>query len=105
MSNFLSRISSENKTSIMNVLLNNKDLNVDNFVIIENTEKLKSFGYDEWYKNSVDPSQGIWLGNGISDQFVLKLLSTPRELRLEIPENFGYVVKNGKAVLVKIIEE
>ena len=43
--------------------------------------------------------------NGISDQYVLKLTSTPRELREEIPENFGYVVKNGKAVLVKLIEE
>ena len=103
--NFLSRITSDNKTNVMNVLLNNKELNVDHFVLIESADKLKSFGYDEWYKNGVDASQGIWLGNGISDQYVLKLLSTPRELRQEIPDNFGYVVRNGKAVLVKFIEE
>ena len=30
-------------------------------------------------------------------------MSTPRELREEIPENFGYVVKNGKATLVKFV--
>ena len=104
-SNFLSRITSDNKTKIMDVLLGNKELNVDHFILIENADKLKSFGYDEWYKNGVDTSQGIWLGNGISDQYAIKLLSTPRELRQEIPDNFGYIVINGKATLIKIIEE
>ena len=64
---------------------------------------MKTFAYDDWYKNSVDDSFGIWLGNGISDQYSLKLMSTPRELREEIPEGFGYVVKNGKATLVKFV--
>ena len=104
-SNFLSRISEENKKNITNVLLNNKELNIDHFVIIENADKLKSFAYDEWYKSSVDSSQGIWLGNGISDQYILKLLSIPRELREEIPDKFGYIVKNGKTTLVKFIEK
>ena len=104
-SNFLSRITSENKTNMTNVLLNNKSLGVDNFIIIDDDDKLKAFAYDEWYKSSVEVNEGIWLGNGISDQFVLKLASTPRELREEIPPQFGYVIKKGKASLVKFIQE
>ncbi len=103
--NFFSKISEEHKKSITNVLLNNKEIDVDHFVIIENAEKLKSFTYDDWYKNSIDSSQGIWLGNGISDQYVIKLGTAPRELREEIPDNFGYIVKNGKASLVKLVEK
>ena len=104
-SNLLSRVSDDAKNKLTTALSGNKELNVDHFVIIENADKLKSFAYDEWYKSSIDTSEGVWLANGISDQYVLKLTSTPRELREEIPENFGYVVKNGKAVLVKLIEE
>lgn len=104
-SNLLSRVSNESKTKLTTVLTGSKELNVDHFIIVENADKLKSFGYDEWYKSSVDTTEGIWLDNGISDQYVLKLSSPPRDLRDEIPENFGYIVKNGKTVLVKIVEE
>ena len=104
-SNFLSRISEDNKKKFTEVLLNNKDLNVDSFIIIDNADKLKSFAYDDWYKSGVDSSQGIWLGNGVSEQYAIKLSSTPRELREEIGEQFGYVIKNGKAILVKFVQE
>lgn len=104
-SNFLSRIGEEKSGMLSTVLENNKDLNVDSYIIIDTADKLKNFAYDSWYKNSVDDSEGIWLGNGVADQYVIKLATTPRELREEIPEQFGYVIKNGKAVLVKFIQE
>ncbi len=104
-SNFLNRIDDENKERVGAALSSSKEYNVDNFIIVDSSEKLKGFAYEDWYKNSVDDSQGIWLGNGVSDQYSIKLLSTPRELREEIPEGFGYVIKNGKAVLVKLVVE
>lgn len=103
--NFFSRVSDENKELVEQAFSSSKEYNVDQFILIDSSDKLKSFAYDGWYKNSIDDSQGIWLGNGISDQYSLKLLTTPRELREEIPEGFGYVVKNGKATLVKFIIE
>ena len=102
-SNFLSRINTNNKDKLCSAIASAKEYNVNNYVIVDSSDKLKSFAYDEWYKNSIDDTQGIWLGNGISDQYVFKLMSTPRELREEIPENFGYIVKNGKATLVKFV--
>lgn len=104
-SNLLGRVSEDVKTKLTTVLAGSKEISVDHFIVIENADKLKSFAYDEWYKSAVDTTEGIWLANGIADQYVLKLASTPRELREEIPENFGYVIKNGKATLVKIIEK
>ncbi len=103
--NLLSRLSEDSKQKLSLVFSGNRDLNVDSFILIDNADKLKSFAYDDWYKSSVDDNQGIWLGNGVSEQYVLKLSSTPRELREEIPEQFGYVIKNGKAVLVKFVQE
>lgn len=102
-STFFSRITSENKTVVSDALMHAKDLEVDNFIIIDSADKIKSFAYEDWYKNSVDSSEGIWLDNGIADQYAIKLLTTPRELRAEIPEGYGYVVHKGKAILVKLV--
>lgn len=104
-SNFLSKIEEQNKQLFTNLLQEFKEYSLDNFVIVDYSEKIKSFAYDNWYKTSVDSLQGIWLGNGISEQYAIKLVSTPRELREEIPEKFAYVIKNGKATLIKYIEE
>ena len=92
-------------STFQKAISDSKNYGLDNYIIIDSSDKVKGFAYDTWYKESVDDSQGIWLGNGISDQFTLKLLSTPRELREEIPEGFGYVVKNGKATLVKLVQK
>jgi len=102
-STFFSRISSDNKTDFCDALMHSRELEVDNFIIVDSADGLKSFAYDDWYKNAVDTSEGLWLGNGIADQYAIKLLTTPRELREEIPESFGYVVHKGKASLVKLV--
>ena len=104
-SNLMSRISEDKKDILSKALKSSKEYNVDSYILVDTADKLKGFAYEDWYKNAVDDSQGIWIGNGISDQYAIKLMSTPRELREEIPEGFGYVVKNGKAALVKLIAD
>ena len=104
-STFLSRISSDKKDEFTNAIASIKEYGVDTAIIVDSPDKLKAYVYDSWYKENVDDSQGVWIGNGISDQYTLKLLSTPRELREEIPEGFGYIINNGKATLVKLIQK
>ena len=103
-STLFSRISSDVKDSFAKAISASKEYGVDKFILIDSSEKLKSFAYEEWYKSAVDDTQGIWIGNGISDQYTFKLLSTPRELREEIDEGFGYVIISGKAHLVKLVQ-
>ncbi len=80
-----------------------KDLDIINFILIDSVDSLKKQEYETWYKTIITPNRGVWLGNGIADQFLLKLTKTPRELRELIPEDFGYNVKNGIATLIKLI--
>ena len=103
-STLFSRISSDVKDSFAKAISASKEYGVDKFILIDSSEKLKSFAYEEWYKSAVDDAQGIWIGNGISDQYTFKLLSTPRELREEIDEGFGYVIISGKAHLIKLVQ-
>ena len=48
-------------------------------------------------------SEGIWLGNGIGNQFTLKVTTNSRILRQEVQPGFGYAIRKGKAALIKLM--
>ncbi|MBE6157552.1 MAG: type VII secretion protein EssC [Firmicutes bacterium] len=99
----LNKITVEEKTSITNIIKEAKALGVFKFIIVDTIENIKSITYEEWYKNSFDLSEGIWIGNGISNQFTLRVTTNSRELREEIDAQFGYIIEKGKATQIKFI--
>lgn len=93
-------------SNIMNEIMeSSKKLGNVNFVFVDVISNYKKIELERWYKTYADVNAGIWVGSGISDQYTLKLSKTPRTLSEEIPDNFGYVVKNGIPSLIKLIEE
>ena len=64
----------------------------------------KKHDFDSWYKRFSLNSQGIWVGYGITDQYVVKLSRTPKFCYEEISNKFGYVVRNGIPVQIKLLE-
>jgi DNA segregation ATPase FtsK/SpoIIIE, S-DNA-T family len=81
-----------------------KELGIFNFIFVDIADKIKKIEIETWYKENVKNNYGIWLGDGVADQYTIKLMRVPRELREEIPQNFCYVIKNGKTILVKFVE-
>ena len=102
---FKNKLKFENSSKFGSLFENSKDLSLINYIFIDSQDKIKKIEYDSWYKTVVNNTQGIWIGNGISDQFSLKINSVTKELRQEIPDNFCYVIKKGKAELVKYVED
>ncbi|MCL1878771.1 MAG: FtsK/SpoIIIE domain-containing protein, partial [Defluviitaleaceae bacterium] len=74
------------------------------FVVGESSGHLTSLTLDSWYKKFVNDSNCIWVGNGISNQYRLKLNKIPSDYRSELSENYGFVVKNSIATLVKFLQ-
>jgi len=66
-------------------------------------DNIKTLQYESWYKQNVDLGEGLWLGNGIANQFTIKVTTTSRSIREEIPEDFGYRISKGKPTLIKFI--
>ena len=97
------KLSFEDKTNLGNIIKDSKELKTFKFIIIDNLNNIKSIAYDDWFKNSIDLGEGIWIGSGLGDQFTLKVTTSSRELREEIDSKFGYVITRGKAVQVKLI--
>ncbi|WP_245243433.1 hypothetical protein, partial [Mesobacillus selenatarsenatis] len=77
-------------------------LNV-NLIISDSADKLSSISFEAWFKQHVSLSDFIWSGNGITDQYVMKLGKVTNDMYQEIPPGFGYVVKKGKPTLVKLL--
>ena len=103
--NLYAKISEEEKQALNTSLGKVVNMDTMHFFLIDSITNIKGLGFEPWFKNTVDMAEGIWLGNGISNQFTLKVTTNSRLLRAEIPEDFGYVIKKGKATLVKFTSD
>ena len=97
------KMSAIEKGNLTMAIQNSSGLGTVRFVVVETIDHIKSISYEAWYKASIDLSAGIWIGNGIANQFTLKVTTNARTLRAEIDPKFGYVIKKGKATLIKLI--
>ena len=100
----------KNKLSdIGKILKSLYDLNIKlpilNFIVIDSVDSFKKFEFESWYKEISDPETAIWIGEGISNQFTIKLTrSSDRQLQVPIKNDFGYIVVSGRHALIKVLE-
>ena len=102
-SNLLNNVSLEEKTTLTNILNEAKSLGIFKFIIVDTIDNIKSTSYEPWFKSNFDLSEGIWMGNGIADQFTMRVTTNSRVLREEIEAPFGYIIEKGKASQIKLI--
>ena len=103
LSKMLEKLSPENKQLFITKISESKETSTNKFIIVDQIDDLKSISYDPWYKSKVDVSNCIWLGNGITDQFTIKVMNNSRELREQLKPGFGYIINKGMAQVVKLI--
>ncbi len=99
----LSRFDISKKTEFTNNIANSIRAEKLKVIIVDTIDNIKGIGYDAWYKNNTDLAEGIWIGNGISNQFTLKVTASSRVLRQELEPNFGYVIEKGKVHVIKLL--
>ena len=104
LSNLLPKLDIETKQSFQDMLKNITALKDINVVIIDNIDRIKNLSFEMWLKDNLNLGEGLWLGNGVLDQFTLKLTNSPRELREEIQEQYAIQVVKGKPVIIKLLE-
>jgi S-DNA-T family DNA segregation ATPase FtsK/SpoIIIE len=74
-----------------------------NFIICDSITNISSVSYESWFKSKVSLTDAIWIGNGISEQYLLKISKITNDMYQEIGEGFGYVINKGKVKLVKLL--
>ena len=73
------------------------------FVIAEQVKNISSVSFEKWYKLNVSPSDGIWVGNGITEQYQMKANKTTSEMHEEITPEYGYSLIKGKCIKLKLL--
>ena len=101
----LNKMTPEDKTKLTTMLEEAIKLQSIKFIIVDTIDNIKQLAYEKWFKTGVSLSDGIWLGNGISNQFTLKVTTSSRVLREEVQEDFGYIISKGKASLMKLMSD
>lgn len=74
-------------------------------VIAESSKNISSYNFEKWYKNNVSLSDAIWIGNGISDQYYLKISKTTAEMNDDITNDYGFVISKGRPVKIKLLKD
>ena len=65
--------------------------------------RIKMHEYDDWYRNYNQKEQGIWVGNGIRDQYLISYDENSMKLDNSQGSNFGYAIYQGKATQIKLL--
>ena len=102
---FMTKLTIENKKLVGKMFELAKELDKYCFLIADSVDKFKKVEYDDWYRSTVNNTRGIWIGDGIANQFTIKLTKTTKDLYDEIGNKFGYTIERGTPVLIKLLEE
>lgn len=97
------RLSEDNKKKLALLIEKGEAIYKIHFFILDGVSAFKDYAYEPWYKRHVSGSDGIWIGDGIADQYTLKLNKMSSEYYDDIGSEYGYVVERGKAVLTKLL--
>ena len=102
-SKILMRVEEEVKNRFLTCLENAKELGQFDYIIVDRVDNIKKMEYDNWYKKVIQSNYGIWIGNGVADQSLIKTNIGFKKNNNEVTSGFGIVIKNTKTNLVKLI--
>lgn len=100
---FVEQLTDDGKEKLSILLAKAESFYKLHFVIAEAVSSMSSFSYEEWYKRHVNGSEGLWIGDGVADQYTLKISKVTNELYEEIGNEYGYSVVRNKPTLIKLL--
>lgn len=99
----LNKISGEIKEELLAMLFKGQALYKIHFIILDSAVYLNSQSYENWYKAHIKANNGLYVGDGFADQYVLKANRHSNSFYDEIGNQFGYALVKGKEKLVKLL--
>lgn len=102
---FISSLEKETKDKFINILTKAKENLKVHFIFIDIPAGFKPYEYESWYKSTINPSTGLWIGDGFAEQYLIKPTKVLQEYYDLIGNNYGYLVENGQVKFIKVIEK
>jgi S-DNA-T family DNA segregation ATPase FtsK/SpoIIIE len=96
-------LSADGKEKLRLLLEKNEPEYKVHIIMCEESGNMSLRSVESWFKKHCVQGNGIWIGDGITDQYVIKVANVTKQMRADVESGFGYVVRNGNAVLCKVI--
>lgn len=103
MKRLLELLSDDGKDKLRTLLEKAEAVYKLHFVVAESISGHGAFSYDAWYKRHLTGADGVWIGDGIADQYFLKVNKVTSELYEEVGTEYGYLVSRNRPVLMKTL--
>lgn len=86
-----------------NLFKNAAEANNCHFILVDNATKFKAHQFDAWYKNYISNDTGIWVGNGVDNQFVITTEINRKTIVSNCGISYGYIINQSVASLIKLV--
>ena len=103
-SDLLNTLSAEDKKGLSLMLENVKGNYNFSFVLFDNTMSVSDYSFEKWYKSQTN-NTGIWVGDGVVDQYIFNITKRTKDIRKEIENDYGFFINKGKPTLIKLLDE
>lgn len=99
----LSTLDTDHKDKLNTLLGHAQSAYAIHFLLCDSDQILREFVSEDWYKNHVSGTDGIWAGDGIAEQYIFRIGSLSSNLYSALPPHFGYIVRKGRPILTKLM--
>lgn len=73
------------------------------FIVVDALAQMNTFTYDGWFKRQISAGDGLWIGDGVADQYLMKISKVTNDLYAEIGSAYGYLIAKNRPVLLKLL--
>ena len=86
---------------VMSNIRNNENTHL---IAVDSYSKLKLLTLEPFFQSTFDLGEGLFIGRGMQDQNLLKLSNINKEMLKDYKNDFGFIVDENYATLIKIID-
>lgn len=97
------QLSSDGRDKLLTLLEKAEHFYKLRFIIADSVSQWSGFSYDAWYKQNVNGADGIWVGDGVADQYMLKVNKVTGDLYEEVGNEYGYLIARNRPTLIKLV--
>ncbi|MCM1299224.1 MAG: hypothetical protein NC228_06640, partial [[Eubacterium] siraeum] len=100
---FYNRLSDDGKEKLSLLLEKAESIYKLHFIIMDSLPDWNDFNYDNWFKRQISGSDGLWIGNGFTDQYLLKVNKMTGDLYEEVGNEYGYLITRNRPARIKLL--
>ncbi len=75
------------------------------FILADTVSQITDLSTEEWYRRHVSSSDGLWIGDDVTEQYLLKISRLSSSLYEPVGSSYGYLFSKGRMQLVKLLKE